>query len=161
MDLRPELCPRVPSADERAALAAEIVELSAALRKSEPGATERLAAFNARTGRAYTVRDVARYDQILTLEEFVAEAAQPPARRIPDLTREELEEIVARALPSHEDYDEPNAGFWTELFEANVPLPDAGLLLEFPDGKDALERVEPWAPTPAWVVDRALAAPEA
>lgn len=161
MDLRPELYPRVVEPAERAALAAEIVSLAADLRRGDPEGTARLAAFNARTGRAYAARDVARYDQVLTLDEFVAEALHPPAPRVPDLTRDELIAIVSRALPSHADYDEANAGYWTELFEANVPRADAGLLFDFPDGPDALERVDPWTPTPEWIVEHALGTPEA
>ena len=161
MALRPELYPRDVGPAERAALAAEIDDLAAALRRNDPSGAERLAAFNARTGRAYAVRDVARYDQVLTIDEFVAEAVHPPAPRVADLTRDELVEIVSRALPGHPSYDEPNAGYWTELFEANVPRADAGLLFEFPDGPDALERVDPWTPTPEWIVERALGLPEA
>lgn len=154
--MRPELLPRVVSPEERAALGAEIDALAADLRRNAPGASDRLAAFNARTGRAYTARDVSGYDRVLTLDEFVDEACRPPAPRVADLTRDELEAIVARALPHHPDYDEVNVGWWTELFEANVPNPDASLLFEMPDGPDALERAEPWTPTPAWIVDRAL-----
>ena len=87
--------------------------------------------------------------------EVAARLALPADLRAGDLSRAELVEIVRRAMPRDDLYDEENEPYWTALFEANVPRPGAANLIYHPP--DGTADPATWNPTPGEVVDLALA----
>lgn len=83
-----------------------------------------------------------------------AELTRERDLEVPDITREELIEIVRRLTPTDELFDAENEPYWVALFEANTPRPNAANLIYYPpdDHPDDAS----WKPTPAQVVDLAL-----
>ncbi|MGP3988412.1 hypothetical protein [Streptomyces sp. 3N207] len=126
MDLRPELLP--PPVDRRRleAISREIERISDLIARGEP-ADDAVAAFAGSTGHPYTPLDFAEYYGWRSLEDFAREAARPARPRVPDITRDELVEIVRRILA-----DDAEVGYYLRLFEANVPHPRAADLLFHP-----------------------------
>src|SRR3954447_20634662 len=99
MDLRPELLP--PPVDQQylRRLGQEIDRISALLAAGRP-ADETIAAFNERTGHRYHAVDFAEYSGWRDLADFAMEAARPAHPRVPEITRDELIEIVNRIMGS-------------------------------------------------------------
>ncbi|MEU1620652.1 bacteriocin immunity protein [Streptomyces sp. NPDC005722] len=146
MDLRAELLPPPVSPQRLAELAREI-ERVAHLAGSGRPFDEAVAAFNQRTGHAYLPSDFPWYDAARGLKEFAREAARPARPRVPDVTREELVEIVRRvtADPAGEDTD-----YYLLLFQSNTLHPRACDLVFHPPA--GLEDA-----SPEQIVDAALA----
>ncbi|OWA34999.1 hypothetical protein B9G55_14785 [Saccharibacillus sp. O16] len=167
MNLRAELLPRRVSAQKREEIERAIGEIEDLLEQGEDQEGHvALEAFNARYGQSYQPDDFCSRAEELTQAEWAWRIAQPPIRRIADITREELIEIVRRIQqPEHaaEQQREDEAGeawsegmsfrgheaalqdFYLELLEAQVAMPDVSDLIFWND----LE--------PEEVVDRALA----
>lgn len=120
MELRPELLPPVVSAGRVAAVEARIETIRDLLDRSDPGAAAAIAALNDATGHEYTAEELRDRCGGPELNELAAEAAAPPIRRVPGVTRDELVEIVARIIAADADTD-----FYAALFEANVVMPGA------------------------------------
>ncbi|MGW2324574.1 hypothetical protein ACWC5C_02270 [Streptomyces sp. NPDC001700] len=86
-----------------------------------------VAAFNQRTGHAYTAVDFAGYDGSRSLDEFAREAARPLRPRVPGVTRDELVEIVRRVMTA-----DPATDYYLRFLEANVPHPRVSELIFHP-----------------------------
>jgi hypothetical protein len=128
MDLRPELTPPPVSPQRLAELCHEIRKISQLLDDREP-AEEAIARFNAMAGpghryESYTFR---HYWRSVEIEDFATEAARPAEPRVPDITRDELAEVVRRIMAAGPDSD-----YYLRLFEANVPHPSASDLIYWP-----------------------------
>ncbi|TWU51422.1 hypothetical protein [Rubripirellula reticaptiva] len=158
MDLRPTLQPS--KIDEE--LAARLAELAAKIDGARPGEWEEwLAEFN---NLASTSIPFGHFqgiyggeDHIDWVRRILHEEQTTPAE---DVTREELIEIVCRAMPEN-GYADHQA--YMEILDKNVPRPDASNLIFYPPDYDAATNT--WAdgrmmgeydPTPEQIVDWAL-----
>ncbi|MEU6039613.1 hypothetical protein ABZ801_29835 [Actinomadura sp. NPDC047616] len=126
MDLRPELLPPSVAPQRLAEISREIGRIRGLLDDREPTEAA-IAAFNEMTGHDYTADDFAHYWRSRNLEEFAREAARPAPARVPDISRDELAEIVRRILAA-----DPETDYYLRLFEANVPHPAASDLIYWP-----------------------------
>ncbi len=86
-----------------------------------------VAAFNSETGHAYTVAEFANYWRATDLEEFAVGAARPAWPKVPDVTHEELTELVRRVLTVAPDWE-----YYLLLLQVNVPNPGLVDLLFHP-----------------------------
>lgn len=147
MKLRPELQPpRVP--EERLAwLCAEIDRIEGLIGQGDgdEAAEAAVAAFNSDTGHAYTLHHFFEYWGACNVEEFALAAARPARPRVPDITRDELAELVRRVMDCAPDWE-----YYLRLLEVNVANPHMADLLFHPPAelRDA---------TPEELVDAALA----
>jgi hypothetical protein len=90
-------------------------------------AEEAVAAFAEATGHDCSAADFLGYAGSRTLEEFALEAARPAYPHAPDVTRDELVEVVRRILD-----DDPDAEYYLRLFTTNVAHPAASDLIFHP-----------------------------
>ena len=156
MKLRPELMP--PLLDEE--LVARLAEL-AALLDGDPDEAKR-AEFNRLAGTNISMREFQGIYGGENHEEYVRRVLYHRLiTPFPGVTRAELAEVVRRAMPSNEFFDQHEA--YMAVFDANVPLPGASNLIFYPPDYD--ERNNTWAggrpmceynPTPEQIVDWAL-----
>jgi hypothetical protein len=93
----------------------------------ESGADQAVAAFNEPTGHDYGPLDFVDYQGSRSLADFAMEAARPAYPRVPDITRDELCEIVRRVRAA-----DPDVGYYLRLLEANLPHPRVSDLLFHP-----------------------------
>ena len=79
-------------------------------------------------------------------------ASLPRAKRVGDLSRSELEDIVRRAM----DVNSWDSEYYMDLFDKNVPMPCASNLIFHPperyDGS-----IEDYSPSPEEIVELATA----
>ncbi|MGW0664850.1 hypothetical protein [Streptodolium elevatio] len=119
MELRPELLPPPVPAERLAWLCAEIERIEGLVARGGPGeADEAVAAFNTETGHNYTVADFANYWRSGDVEEFALEAARPGWPKVPDVTHDELAELVRRVMSVAPDWE-----YCLLLLQVNVPNP--------------------------------------
>lgn len=126
MELRPELCPPAVTQQRMAVLRTAIEHIAGLLERDEP-ADAAIAAFNAESGHDYTADDFLTYWESRDVEEFSLEAARPPRPKVPDVTRDELIEIVRRILAADDDMD-----YYVLLLETNVQHPRVSGLIFWP-----------------------------
>jgi hypothetical protein len=153
MELRPELMP--PVLDE--ARVARLARLAAEIDGVHPGQWEELLdEFNRAAGTAFAFEDFQGIYGAMDHETFVRQVlSEPAARKVPDITYDELLELLTRVCRAagveHEVY------FWLRLLEANLPDPRLSDLIYWPgqyfgDGNNAREL------SPREILDIALAA---
>lgn len=159
MDLRPELMP--PRLDD--ALIARLADLAATIDGARPGEwEEELAEFNRAAG---TNLEFPEFQGIYGGEEHETWVRRillrRSAKRVPNVTRAELVEIVRRAMPQNRD---PAYEAYMAIFDANVPRPGASNLICYPPDYDAATNswgggrpMGEYDPTPEQIVDWALA----
>ncbi len=168
MNLREELLPLSIPAAELEEIERKIDEIERRLEneeKEQEAVDRAIESFNARYGRTWEAQEFRDYSGSMSRSEFALRAAQPPARRIADITHEELIEIVRRiqeperAFAAQEANRTPSErhadhhgdrlaalqSFYLELLEAQVAMPEVSDLIFWDD----LE--------PEEIVDRALA----
>ena len=159
MELRPQLMP--PALDEQ--FVVHLARLADCLDGARPGEFEdELAEFNRLAG---TELDFADFDGIYGAEEHAnwvrrllyAQKIKPA----PDVTREELAEVVRRAMPQNEFFGQHEA--YMASFDANVPLKKASNLIFYPLDYDAAtntwgggRQMGEYNPTPEQIVECAL-----
>lgn len=80
-------------------------------------------------------------------------ASLPRAKQINDLSREELEDIVRRAM----DVANWDAEYYKELFNKNVPMTSASNLIFHPTGQYS-GNIADYDPSPEDIVELAMAA---
>jgi hypothetical protein len=85
-------------------------------------------------------------------------------KRAPGVTREELVEVVRRAMPESGFFDQHEA--YCAILDVNVPRPNASSLIFYPPDFDARTRtwgggreLSTYDPTPEQIVDWALKSP--
>lgn len=159
MNLRPELLP--PELDEK--LIARLAEI--ADRLDGPSAEQSkadLAEFNRLAGTDLPADEFQGIYEAESHENWVrrllwCEKIKP----VPDVTREELAEVVRRAMPEGDYFDQHEA--YMEILDVNVPRDNASSLLFYPPGYDY--RTDTWGdgkpiteydPTPDQIVDWAM-----
>jgi hypothetical protein len=128
VELRPELCaPAVPS-QRIAELCAAIDRIEELLQNGDP-ADGAIAAFNAETGHEYAMEHFHCYWESYDIEDFALEAARPAWPKVPDVTREELMEIVRRIVVG----DLKDQAYYLHLLDTNVVHPGVvGLIFHPP-----------------------------
>jgi len=160
MELRPELMPPVLDA----AVVARLAKLADRLDRARPGEWEHdLTEFNSLA------------DTAISFEEFQGiyggAGHQAWVRRVlyykcirpaPGVTKAELVEVVRRAMPTNEYFEEHEA--YMAVFDANVPLERASNLIFYPPNYDASTNtwgdgrpIAEYDPTPEQIVEWALA----
>jgi hypothetical protein len=161
MDLRPELLP--PALDE--ALVARLARLAARIDGARPGQWEDdLAEFNRLAATAIPFeefqgicggQDHADWVRLVLYEQFIKPAA--------GISREELAEVVRRAMPTNEYFDQHEA--YMAVFDANVPREGASNLIFYPPDYDAATNtwsggrpISEYNPSPEQIVEWALSA---
>jgi hypothetical protein len=151
MELRPELMP--PPLDE--ALVARLAKLGDAIDGALPGQCEdKLAEFNRLANTSIAFRDFQGVYGAENHANWVRRLLWSQRIRPADgVTREELIEVLIRADPRVGINDENEA--YMAIFDANVPLPKASMLLYYPPEEDGTEDKD-WDPTPEQIVDLAL-----
>lgn len=85
-------------------------------------------------------------------QEFAEMAALPRAKQVDDLSRDELEDIVERAM----DVTHWSAEYYMELFDKNVPMPGASNLIFHPPDQYR-GTIEDYNPSPKYIVEIATA----
>ncbi|MCF2526960.1 hypothetical protein [Yinghuangia soli] len=119
MELRAELRPPAVPAERLAWLCAEIERIEAVIREGTDEEVEAaLAAFNAETGHAFTELDLHEYWGACSVEELALCAARPARPRVPDITRDELVEILRRIMDG-----DPESDYYALILQTNVPNP--------------------------------------
>ncbi|WP_436535590.1 hypothetical protein [Actinoplanes sp. HUAS TT8] len=126
MELRPELCPPAISPERVVQLSAAIEDIAQLLDDGGP-AEAAIAAFNTDTGHSYTAEQFLTYWESRDLDDFALEAARPSRPKIPDITRDELTEIVRRIQAADDATD-----YYVLLLTTNVPHPRATDLIFWP-----------------------------
>jgi hypothetical protein len=107
----------------------------------------------------HRLNDIASHCDVSILGANYRPAALPAARIVPDITRDELIEIVRLAMT----VDPQDARYYCDLFDKNVPMPGASSLIYWPeDTKDWYRRhpdgsMSDYNPTPEEIVDKATA----
>lgn len=102
--------------------------------------------FNQLTGREYDVYSFQNYWRSESIEDFARDAAQPVPRRIADITKAELVEIVTRIVNADD-----HSKFYLELLERNLPHPRISNLIYWPE-KEGLTQDS----TPEEIVNKAM-----
>jgi hypothetical protein len=114
--LRSELLPPAVVAERLAELRMDIERIAALIARGDRAvAAEAVDAFNASTGHSYADADFATYEGWRSLDEFALEAARPAWPRVPDISAEEVAEIVRRIQRADSDTD-----YFVRLFDANT-----------------------------------------
>ncbi len=155
MELRPELMP--PRLDE--AKIARLAKLAAQIDGANPGQWEdQLAEFNREAGTTFAFKDFQGIYGGQEHETWVRNVLSAPfQKRLPDITRPELVELVRRVNlaegQEHEIY------FWLKMLEQNLPDPRVSDLIFWPgeyfgDGDNSRKF------TPEQLVDIALSKKE-
>jgi hypothetical protein len=87
-----------------------------------------------------------------SVEEFVGMASLPRAKQVDDLSREELEDIVKRAM----NVLSWDAAYYSELFDRNVPMQGASNLIYYPPEQYS-GNISDYDPSPEEIVELATA----
>ncbi|ANP52844.1 hypothetical protein J2Z21_000387 [Streptomyces griseochromogenes] len=131
MELRRELLPPAVPAERLAELGEEIGRIENLLYEDEEAGRRAVDAFNMATGNGYGPSDFLCWYASRDLEEFALEAARPGPPRVPDVTREELTEIVRRTVAAYASGD-PDADYYLLVLKTNVVHPRPTDLLFHP-----------------------------
>jgi hypothetical protein len=160
MELRPELMP--PVLDE--ALVARLAKLAAGLDGARPGQWEDdLVEFNRLAGTSIPFEEFQGIYGGEDHEDYVRRVLNYRLiKPVPDVTRAELVEVVRRAMPTNEFFDQHEA--YMAVFDANVPLEGASNLIFYPPDYDTATNtwgedrpMGEYDPTPEQIVEWALA----
>jgi hypothetical protein len=147
--LRAELHYRLPELSRLARLRDLLIRIESLPANAEGDDIE---LFRALSGKPYTLDDIRSYNSSMTAEDFLLIAAQPAPVRFHGLSRDELADIVRRAMNSG---TEAETQYYLALFDAQVEMPTASALIYQPPD-DWHGDVSDWDPTPHEVVDLAL-----
>lgn len=126
MELRPELSPPVISSLRIEQLCAAIHAV-AELLESGGEARAEIAAFNEDTRHTYEPFDFMTYSSWRNVEDFALEAARPVWPKVPDVSREDLVEIVRRIQARDDDIH-----YYLLLLETNTVRPGVSDLISWP-----------------------------
>src|SRR5262249_20580106 len=105
MKLRAELQAPAIASERLAALRERIQSIEALIETDGLAAHDAIHEFNQITGRDFSLYDFQHYWRSVSLDDFARRAARPRPQPHGDLTREELIEIVRRAMPTSGDPD--------------------------------------------------------
>lgn len=116
MDLRPELLPPPVTERRRRELGDEIERIGDLLLSGDAVAADAaIVVFNELTGHGFERYHFTGYAGSRSREDFALRAARPTYPRLPDVTREELVEIVRRILDGG-----PDVPYYLLLLDTNA-----------------------------------------
>lgn len=143
MTLRDALVRRPVTSERRAAIRQSILRIEELVDRGDD-ATAAIGTLNEDTGHRFGPDDFRHHCGAPDREALIEWACTPPPARLPDVTRDELVEIVRRILA------DPTDDWYIEAFELNTVMPGASGLIFHPppELQDA---------TAAAIVDAALA----
>ncbi|MFD8596756.1 hypothetical protein ACFV1L_17310 [Kitasatospora sp. NPDC059646] len=118
MELRAELRPPVVTGAQQAGPGREIERIAGLLTAGGQEAGDAVRAFNRATGHHYGPLDFTEYQGSRSLAEFAVEAARPARPQIGRVSRDELVELVRRALEAG-----PDADWYLRVVQAAVTHP--------------------------------------
>ncbi|MFE2349336.1 hypothetical protein ACWEPB_17580 [Kitasatospora cineracea] len=136
MELRAELLPPAVTVRQREEVEREVERIEELLRTRNPAATAAIEALNDRTGHDCGPYDFLAYAGSRSRADFALELARPARPRVDGITREELAELVRRALESG-----PDSEWYLLVLDANVAHPRVGDVLFHGRGDAAPERL--------------------
>ncbi len=152
MSLRSSLVLKPPASEHIDRIRAAATGILAGLHRGEDVA-ERISSLNAMTGHNYDLSYFQAFHSFISIGEFAMEAALPAPCVVPDITKDELVEIVRLAMTA----GWPNDIYYRNLFDSNVPMPGASGLLFYPEDWKAGQDLSKYDPTPQDIVKRATA----
>jgi len=114
---------------------------------------ERIASLNAMTGHEYDLDYFQSLPSRSSVDQFAREAALPVPPVVPDLSRDELIEIVRLAM----SVGWPDTQYYRDLFDKNVPMSGASGLLDYPEDWKPGQDLSEYNPAPEEIVDKATA----
>ncbi|MBO2448243.1 bacteriocin immunity protein [Actinomadura barringtoniae] len=126
MDLRSELLPPLVNEQHLEALSQQIARISDRIQHNEPAA-EAIEAFNKLTGHHYAPHDFAEYWASRSLSDFALEAARPAHPRVPDITRDEVAELIKRIMAA-----DPGTDYYLRILDASLSHPAITDLIFYP-----------------------------
>jgi hypothetical protein len=156
LELRKQLTPPEIPETRRETVRKRIREIEAVLAQGQD-ADDLIQKFNDFTGHQYDEYTFRNYWRSIDLDDFVQQASRLPPRRVENITREELIEIVRWAMS-----DDPDNEFYRELFDANVIMPAASSLIYYPVDYEPTTltwsggSINDYDPTPEEIVEIAL-----
>ncbi|MEV7214364.1 hypothetical protein AB0O31_14875 [Kitasatospora cineracea] len=124
MELRAGLLPPVVTDGQREEMEREVGRIEELLWNRDPAATAAVEALNARTGHDCGPCDFLAYAGSRSRADFALELARPARPQVDGITREELVELVRRALGPG-----PDAEWYLLVLAANVAHPQVGNVL--------------------------------
>jgi len=113
----------------------------------------RIASLNAMTGHEHDLGYFESLPSHGSVDEFAREAALPVPHVVPDLTRDELIEIVRLAMT----VGWPDTQYYRDLFDKNVPMSGASGLIDYPEDWKPGQDLSKYNPAPEEIVDKATA----
>jgi hypothetical protein len=152
VELRKELQPVKVSNAWKMEIENRILQIEEALADGK-NADPLIEEFNRITGRHYDRSFFENYWRSIGLDEFVHKASQPVPKKVEGVTKEELAELVRRAM-DFETYG-PDTELYMEIFDAQVPMPNASNLIFWPEA-DPYDNMNEYNPTPEEIVEKAL-----
>ena len=102
--------------------------------------------FNKFTGKQYDIDYFQTYWKAENIEDFARDAAQPSPKKISDITKDELVEIVQRVINADE-----NTHYYLALLAKNLPHPQISDLIFWPENEGLHDNS-----TAEEIVDKAL-----
>ncbi|MEV0902414.1 hypothetical protein [Actinoplanes sp. NPDC049802] len=142
MELRDALRRRLVTPEQRTAIDAAILRIEQVVDRGED-ATAAIESLNETTGHSFAAEDFGHHCGTPNRAELLEWACAPPPARLPDITRDELIEIVRRILA------DPTDNWYITAFHINTVMPGAIDLIFYPPSE--LEDA-----TPEEIVDAAL-----
>jgi hypothetical protein len=125
VELRDALVRRPVTPERRAAIREAILRIEELVDRGDD-ATAALEMLNETTGHSFGVDDFRYHCGAPDREELIEWACAPPPVRLPDVTRDELVEIVRRILA------DPTDDWYIAAFDRNTVMPDASGLIFHP-----------------------------
>jgi hypothetical protein len=152
MPLRADLLLRPPTQEHVDRIRKAATDILSGLDRGED-VGERIRSLTALTGREYDLGYFESLDSHSSIDEFAREAALPVARVVPDITRDELIDIVRLAMT----LKWPDDQYYRDLFDKNVPMSGASSLIDYPEDWKPGQCLSKYNPTPEDIVDKATA----
>jgi hypothetical protein len=125
VELRDALRHRPVTPERRLAIAEAVLQIEQLVDRGED-VTVAIETLNEMTGHSFGPDDFHYHCGAPDREELVEQACAPPPVRLPDVTRNELVEIVRRILA------DPTDDWYIAAFESNTEMPGASGLIFYP-----------------------------
>ena len=120
MRLRKELEPINRTEEYKGMLKSKIEQIEMLL-EADQNVTDEIEEFNKLTGRSYEKDYFLNYWRSISIDEFIEDACNAFSKKVNDITKEELIEIVRR-IKDMETYGNDTV-FYLEVLKANIIMP--------------------------------------
>lgn len=149
MDLREELQPRHRAPSDLVRIR-ELLFLVEDLLEQGQAADDEIAEFNLLVAGRYDARFFLTYNASRSADDVVRELSLLPPSRVAGITRDELLEIVRRAMPGAAGGRLEYRAYYARLLDVNVSYPDASNLIYYPP--EGWDGAAGWDPSPEEIV---------